>query len=108
MIGTVQTRSNNLQQATEEYVNSLMQSQGNNYLRQSTNYTRTTLAGRNAYATSLSGRSPLTNRNEVVSVVTTQLRNGSLFYVIAVAPQEEASNYNYAFSNMIRSIRLAD
>jgi predicted Zn-dependent protease len=108
MIGTVQSRSNNLQQATEEYVNGLMQSQGNNYLRQSTNYTRTTLAGRNAYATSLSGRSPLTNRNEVVSIVTTQLRNGSLFYVIAVAPQDESSNYNYAFSNMLRSIRLAD
>jgi Zn-dependent protease with chaperone function len=108
MIGTVQSRSNNLQQATQDYVNGLMQSQGNNYLRQSTNYTRTTLAGRNAYATSLSGRSPLTNRNEVVSIVTTQLRNGSLFYVIAVSPEDEASDYNYAFRNMLRSIRLAD
>ena len=108
MIGMTQARSNNLQQATQDYVNGLMQAEGNNYLRQSTNYTRTTLAGRNAYATTLSGRSPLTNRNEVVSIVTTQLRNGNLFYVIAVAPQDEASNYNYAFSNMLRSIRLAD
>ena len=108
MIGMVQTRNNNLQQATQDYVNGLMQTEGNNYLRQSTNYTRTTLAGRNAYATTLSGRSPLTNRNEVVSIVTTQLRNGNLFYVIAVAPEDEASNYNYAFRNMIRSIRLAD
>jgi hypothetical protein len=108
MIGTAQSRSNNLQQATQDYVNGLMQTEGNNYLRQNTNYTRTTLAGRNAYATTLSGRSPLTNRNEVVSIVTTQLRNGSLFYVIAVAPEDEASNYNYAFRNMIRSIRLAD
>ena len=54
MIGAEQARSNNLQQATEDYVNGLMQSEGNNYLRQSTNYTRTTLGGRNAYATSLS------------------------------------------------------
>jgi hypothetical protein len=107
MIGTTQARSNNLQQATEDYVNSLIQGE-NNYLRQNTNYTRTTLAGRNAYVTTLMGRSPLTNRNEVVNVVTTQLRNGNLFYVIGVAPENEASNYNYAFRNMLRSIRLGD
>jgi Zn-dependent protease with chaperone function len=108
MIGAVQAGSNNLQQATQDYVNGLMQGEGNNYLRQSTNFTRTTLGGRNAYATTLTGRSPLTNRNEVVNVVTTQLRNGSLFYVVAVAPENESSNYNYAFSNMLRSIRLND
>jgi hypothetical protein len=50
----------------------------------------------------------LTNRNEVVNVITTQLRNGNLFYVVAVAPENEASNYNYAFRNMLRSIRLGD
>ncbi|HXH70345.1 MAG TPA: M48 family metallopeptidase [Pyrinomonadaceae bacterium] len=108
MIGTEQARSNNLQQATEDYVNGLLQSEGNNYLRQATNYTRTTLGGRNAYATTLTGRSPLTNRNEVVNIITTQLRNGSLFYVIAVAPENESSNYNYAFRDMIRSIRLGN
>jgi hypothetical protein len=107
MIGMVQSRSNNLQQATEDYVNGLMQGE-NNYLRQAANYSRTTLGGRNAYATTLSGRSPLTNRNEVVNVITTQLRNGNLFYVVAVAPENEASNYNYAFRNMLRSIRLGD
>ncbi len=108
MIGMAQSRSNDLQQATQDYVNGLMQGEGNNYLRQSTNYTRTTLGGRNAYATTLSGRSPLTNRNEVVNVVTTQLRNSSLFYVIAVSPENESANYNNAFSNMLRSIRLND
>ncbi len=108
MIGMTEARSNNLQQATEDYVNGLMQGEGNNYLRQTANYTRTTLGGRNAYATTLTGRSPLTNRNEIVNVVTTQLRNGNLFYVVAVSPESEASNYNYAFRNMLRSIRLND
>ncbi len=109
MIGISKTGGRgNLQQATEDYVNSLLQSEGNNYLRQATNYTRTTLGGRNAYATSLSGRSPLTNRNEVVSIITTQLRNGDLFYIVAVAPENESSNYNNTFRNMIRSVRLGD
>jgi len=107
-IGFVKTGvRTNLQQATEQYVNGLIQGE-NNYLRQATNYTQTTLGGRNAYATSLAGRSPLTNRNEVVSIITTQLRNGDLFYVVAVAPENESSNYNYAFRNLIRSIRLGN
>jgi Zn-dependent protease with chaperone function len=108
MIGATQAGSNNLQQATQDYVNGLMQGEGNNYLRQSTNYTRTMLGGRNAYTTTLTGRSPLTNRNEVVNVFTTQLRNGNLFYVIAVSPENESSNYNYAFRNILRTIRLND
>lgn len=108
MIGAAQAQNGNLQQATEDYVNGLLQNEGNNYLRQTANYTRTSLGGRNAYATTLSGRSPLTNRNEVVNIITTQLRSGELFYVVAVSPENEASSYNSAFRNMIRSIRFND
>lgn len=108
IIGTAQTNSNNFQQATQDYVNGLLQEEGNNYLQQNTNFAQTTIGGRNAYTTTLSGRSPLTNQNEVVTVYTTQLRNGGLFYVTTVSPQNEASNYNYAFRNMLRSIRLGD
>ncbi|MCA1623992.1 MAG: M48 family metallopeptidase [Acidobacteria bacterium] len=108
MIGVAQARSNNLEQATEDYINGLLQAQGNNYLRQAANYTRTSLGGRNAYATTLAGRSPLTNRNEVVNIITTQLRNGGLFYLVMVAPENESSSYNAAFRNILRSIRLGD
>ncbi len=108
MIGVAQARSNDLEQATEDYINGLLQAQGNNYLRQNSNYTRASLDGRNAYATTLSGRSPLTNRNEVVNIVTTQLRNGGLFYVVMVAPENESSSYNSAFRNILRSVRLGD
>ena len=106
MMGTAQARSNDLAQATEDYVNGVLQ--GNNYLRQTTNYSRGTLAGRNAYTTVLAGRSPVTNQTEVATVFTTQLRNGGLFYIVMVAPESESSNYNAAFRNMIRSIRLND
>jgi Zn-dependent protease with chaperone function len=108
LIGMAQSRSNNLQQATQDYVNGLLQEEGNNYLQQTSNFARTNIGNRNAYMTTLTGRSPLTNQNEIVTVYTTQLRNGSLFYVTTVAPQNEASNYNYAFRNMLRSIQIND
>jgi hypothetical protein len=106
MVGIAQTNSRDLGQATEQHINGLLQS--NNYLRQSTNYSRATLGGRQAYATVLSGRSPITNQNEIVNVYTTQLRNGSLLYVAMVAPENESASYNSAFRNVVRSIRLND
>ncbi|MCY7345390.1 MAG: M48 family metallopeptidase [Pyrinomonadaceae bacterium] len=106
LVGIYRGNSSDLAQASEDYVNGILQ--GNNYLRQQSNFTRTTISGRNAYATVLSGRSPLTNRNEIATVYTTQLRNGELFYIVAVSPENESSSYNAAFRNMIRSIRLND
>lgn len=106
LIGTYKTQSRNLGDATNEYVRGILQS--NNYLRQSGGYTRTTISGRTAFSTVLSGTSPVTGRTEVATVYTTGLSDGQLFYVVTVAPQNEASNYNYAFRNMIRSIRLND
>jgi predicted Zn-dependent protease len=106
LIGISQTRINNLSQATREYVNGLLQS--NDYLRQQTNLSQTTISGKQGYYTTLSGRSPVTGRTEIANVYTTQLRTGQLFYVVAIAPQDESSTYNYAFRNMIRSIRFND
>ncbi len=106
MIGISRARTNDLGQATEDYVNGLLQS--NNYLRQQGGYSRGSIGNRQAYATVLAGRSPVTGENEIVTVYTTQLRSGDLFYVATVAPQNEASRYNSAFRNMINSIRLSD
>lgn len=106
MVGLVKTRSSDLGGATEEYVNGVLQ--GNSYLRTQTNYTRTSLAGRQAYTITLAGRSPVTGNTEVATVYTTQLRDGTLFYVVTVAPENESSRYYTAFRNMLRSISLRD
>ena len=106
LVGLVQTQNRDLQQATEEYVNGLLQS--NDYLRQQSDYSRTSIGGRNAYATTLAGRSPITGRTEIVTMYTTQLRNGQLLYVAMVAPENESSSYNNTFRNLLRSIRLND
>ncbi len=106
MLGVTQTQNNDLGNATQEYVNGILQS--NNYLRQDSNFSRATLARRNAYATVLSGRSPVTGQIEVVNIYTTQLNNGSLMYVAAVVPQNESSRYNAAFRNFLSSLQIND
>ena len=106
LVGLSQTQSSNVNDATDEYVGGILKS--NNYLRQQSGYTRTTISGRDGLATVLSGRSPVTNKAEVVTIYTTQLRSGQLFYLVSVSPQDEASNYSSAFRNMIRSIRISE
>ena len=49
-----------------------------------------------------------TGRAELVHIVTTQLRNGELFYMIAVSPTDEYRNYQNTFSTILRSVRLND
>lgn len=104
-IGVTRPQSNNLQQASNEFINSL--AQGNN-MRQQTGYQRVTIAGRTALAMTLSNVNEATGRTEIVTVYTTMLRNGELFYVIGVAPQDEYRNYQGAFQNILRSIQLND
>jgi Zn-dependent protease with chaperone function len=106
LIGIQPGGSRNLQQDTETYVNNILQS--NTYLQAQSRYSRVSLGGRSGLGIMLSGTSPVTGRTEVDTIYTTQLRNGDLFYVVAVSPQSESSNYNYAFRSMINSIRIND
>jgi predicted Zn-dependent protease len=103
-LGVYSSRSQNLQQASQEFINSL--GQGN--LRQRSGYQRTTFAGRNALTTTLSNTNEATGQAEIVTVVTTQLRTGELVYMIAVAPQNEWSSYQTAFRNILRSVQIND
>jgi len=105
-VGVTQTNSRNLQQATNEFLNGLQQGNGN--LRARSNYQRTYIDGRNAVSISLSNVNEATGSSEIVNVVTTQLRNGELFYLITVAPESDNYNYQNAFQNVLRSLRLND
>ena len=101
--GIAQTSQRNLQGATDELVNSL--AQGNNNLRANSGYQRTTLGGRSALWTSLSNRNEATGRPENIRLITTQLSNGQVFYMIAVAPSNE-QGFENAFQSVASSVRL--
>lgn len=106
MMGVIAGNGGTLQNETSTYVDGVLK--GNTYLRQQGNYSRGSISGKNGLSVTLSGRSTVTNKTEIVTVYTAQLRNGELFYLISVSPQDEATNYNRTFSNIIRSIQIND
>ncbi len=106
MIGVYRGQTNDLSRDTQALVQGLLQS--NSYLRQQGGYQNTRLGGRQALTTTLSGRSPVNGRTEVVNLYTAQLRSGELFYFAAVAPQDERTRYNNAFRTIMNSIRFSD
>jgi hypothetical protein len=105
-IGVAQSQGGNLRQATDALISSL--GQGNGNMRQQGGYQRGTISGRTALAINLSNVNEATSLPETITVYTTLLRNGQLFYMIAVAPQNDYRNYQTAFRNVLSSIRLND
>lgn len=105
MVGGERTGSSNLRQATQQYLENLQQ--GNPYLRQQANSQNTRIGGRSGLATRLAGRSPVTGRTELVTVLTTSLGNGELFYFISIAPDQESRYYDPVFQRILDSIRFA-
>jgi hypothetical protein len=103
-IGVQSSQNQTLQQASELYVNSLMQS--NAYLHQQSGSQKSIIAGREALVMAFTGESPVTKSLEVVTVYTTLLRNGDLFYVMTVAPQDQYRDYEGPFQNAIRNIQI--
>ena len=105
-LGVARTQSNNLRQATAEFINGL--AQGSRNMRPQSDYIQGSVAGREALGMTLSNLNEVTGRTEIVIVYTSMLRNGNLFYMISVAPQNEYNNYEAVFQNVLRSIQLND
>jgi beta-barrel assembly-enhancing protease len=103
-VGISQTRSRGLRQATDEFVNDL--AQANPSLRKQSNYQRGNISGREGLGITFSNRSEATGRTEIVTIYTTLLRSGELFYMISVAPQNEYGSYQQTFQTILRSIQL--
>lgn len=104
-LGVVQTRARNAQQATEEFINNLKQ--GSN-LRARGGVKPMDVDGRQGQLITFDNTNEATGRAEIVNIVTTQLQNGQLFYLIAVSPTDEYQNYQTTFARILRSIRLND
>ena len=103
--GVAQTNNRNLQRATEEIINSF--AQGNRNLRANGGYQRTTIDGRAALWSTLTNVNEATGRPETIRLVTTQLSNGQVLYMVAVTPQGER-NFDNAFQRVLTSVRIND
>jgi hypothetical protein len=105
-VGTARVSGRYLQDATDQLINGL--SQGNPNLRRYGGYQRENVGRHDGLSVSLSNVSEMTGRPEIVTVYTTMLRNGDLFYMFAVAPQNEYQNYERAFRSILRTVELND
>jgi predicted Zn-dependent protease len=102
--GLEQNIRHDLRTETDELIESL--ARGNPRLSQSSGYRNITLDGRPALQTSLSNVSEATGREEAIQLISTLLRNGDLFWVVAVAPRDELNGYETTFQRVLSSIRF--
>jgi Zn-dependent protease with chaperone function len=104
-IGSARNETHDLQTSTNELLDSL--AQGNPSLRKQSNASRVNVGGRQGLRTVLSNTSS-TGQPESIVVFTTQLRDGNLFYAVAVAPQDVFANYRGIFDRIVGSIQLLE
>jgi Zn-dependent protease with chaperone function len=104
--GVARNESHDLQTASQELVADL--ARGNPQLSRPSGFRRASLDGRNALQATLDNVSEVTGRNEQIQLMTTQLKDGNLFYAIAVVPGDEANTYRSAFSRIVNSVTLRD
>ena len=104
-LGVVQTRARDAQQAAEEFINNLKQGSD---LRARGAVRRMDVDGRQGQLFSFNNTNEATGGEEIVNILTTQLRNGELFYLITVSPASEYQKYQSTFSTILRSVRLND
>jgi Zn-dependent protease with chaperone function len=105
-IGAARNETHDLQTATNELLESL--AQANPGLSRSSGFDRVNLSGRPGLRTVLTNSQSATGQPESIVVFTTQLRDGNLFYAVAVAPQTDFGAYRGVFDKVIRSIQLME
>jgi hypothetical protein len=105
-IGVAQGGSGDLRRDTDELLRSFARANPN--LRVAGSARRENIAGRAAITTPLTNISDVTGQREYVSLSTTQLGDGSLLYLIGVAPESEARTYDSAFRRVRASLQIAD
>ena len=105
-VGMEGSNARDLRTGTNELVRGLAQS--NPQLRQSGGYTNITVAGRSGLATVLTNVSDVTRQQERIALYTTRLSDGSLFFVVGVAPAQEFNNYRQIFNRSVQSLQLND
>jgi hypothetical protein len=105
-LGLVQTDGGSLRQNTEQLLQGF--ARANPDLRRQGGYSRATIDGRQGLTTTLSNVSEVTGEREAISVSTVQLSDGSLLFLLGVAPADEAQTYFNTFGRVRQSVQLMD
>ncbi len=104
MMGVAKGTGANLTDTTNAYIKQLLE--GNAYLKPTGQQQKVTVSGMPGLASRFVGESPVTGKPEVVTIITSQMQSGNLFYIAAVAPEAEMTKYNGTFRNFLNSIQI--
>ena len=105
-VGVSRNERHDLPEATRDFIQVLAQSNGR--LSQRSDSLNAIIDGRRALQTTLENTSDATGKAEVIQLFTTKLRDGTLFYAVGVAPEQEYPAYEATFQQVVRSIKLND
>jgi hypothetical protein len=106
IVGIAQAKTGDLEMASNQYIAGILQ--GNSYLRAEDDYDDEEIDGKDALRRRLSGKSSITNREEIVDVYTVMLEGNNLFYLVQVVPDNEQRRYRDAFEEMVDSVEFED
>jgi len=96
----------NLQRDTNSLLRSFAES--NPQLRQSGSARNESVGGRSGITVPMTNVSEVTGEPEYIALSTTQLRDGSLLYIIGVVPRAEAGTYDSAFRKIRQNLQISD
>jgi hypothetical protein len=105
-IGVARADGGDLRRTTDALIESFARS--NPQLRRQGGYSRTTIGGRQGLTTLLTNVSEVTGQSEAVNLSTVSLRDGSVLFIIGVAPADQARAYLNTFAQVRRSLQLND
>lgn len=104
-VGLARNETHDLKTATDELVQSL--AQANPRLRQASDYSRASVGSRDGLSITLSNVSEATGKEERVKLFTALMQDGTLFYMIGVAPSSEFGVYEPVLRKVASSIQFA-
>jgi hypothetical protein len=105
-LGVIRGENNSLEEGTDQLVDGFRRS--NPDLRMQGNYRRERANGRNALSVNFTNTSAETGDREIIALTTLQLGDGSLLYMIGVAPDYDYDRYNAAFQRARQTLRVDD
>jgi hypothetical protein len=103
-IGATAPGASDLGQATANFVQ--QQIDANPDFRLARKPEQINFNGRAGFVTVVAGPSPVTGTVEIDAIYTTATTDGRLFYLIAIAPEDEYKTYQPAFDHIIGSLQL--
>ena len=103
-VGAIEARQGDLASATRAFIQRQLETNAD--FQPLGQMKQTTLAGQEALAAAVAGPSAINGVAEIDITYTTVTADGRMFYIVTIAPEDEAEVYKAAFQQILRSLRL--